>query len=176
MQSEVSIQYAKALYELVAEEEQGLFLENLQVLAEALNHPKVQSIFNHPQVSTVDKQQMLAEILENRVDGLFLAFINVLIDNKRLGMLPDIATAFQWFLDEAKELLDVHAYSRFPLGPAEKNALSAQLQGKYRRTIRLHEHHAPDVLGGVRLEIGKTVIDSSLQGRLDSLKENLLKG
>ena len=60
-----------------------------------------------------------------------------------------------------------------PLDPREVTALTSALSRVFGRALRLEIETRPEILGGVWVRIGDTVIDGSLRGRLETLRHHL---
>lgn len=60
-----------------------------------------------------------------------------------------------------------------PLSADKQQALAAALQGAFHRPLTLDVETAPDILGGVWVRVGDTVIDGSLRGKLETLRHHL---
>jgi F-type H+-transporting ATPase subunit delta len=59
------------------------------------------------------------------------------------------------------------------LSEAQKRALRDALLRVFHRPLQLEIEQRPDILGGVWVRVGDTVIDGSLRGRLDALQHHL---
>jgi F-type H+-transporting ATPase subunit delta len=59
--------------------------------------------------------------------------------------------------------------SAAPLDAQQQQALSAALQRKLKRNVRLHCETDPTLIGGAVLRAGDLVIDGSLRSRLDRI-------
>ena len=60
-----------------------------------------------------------------------------------------------------------------PLGDDERERLSTALTRQYGREIHVNEVVDPQVIGGIRVEIGDDVIDGTIVGRLDDARRRL---
>jgi len=59
------------------------------------------------------------------------------------------------------------------LGPDELQALKEILERRFQQELELEVSLDPSILGGVWVRVGDTVIDGSLQGRLETLRHHL---
>ena len=83
MINEVSLQYAKSLYELSTNLEKDL--NDLKVLTNAiLESNELVKVLKHPSISKDEKKQIFKELLKEKVENYFLYFIYVLVDNDRI--------------------------------------------------------------------------------------------
>jgi hypothetical protein len=60
-----------------------------------------------------------------------------------------------------------------PLTSHEQARLQAALERYFACPIQIEQDMAPEVIGGVWVRVGDTVIDGSIRGRLESLNQHL---
>ena len=157
--------YARAAFE-EARKDAGLapWSEALQAAAIVVQDPRV-----------------TPEQLAGLVDGIAAAplgehganFVRTLADNRRLGYLPEIAELFDTLKDAAEGVEDVTVTSAAPLDEAQRRKLSAALERRLRRKVRLHCEIDPALIGGALLRAGDLVIDGSLRTRLERIAYEL---
>ena len=100
-------------------------------------------------------------------------FVRTLAANGRLGFLPEIATLFDTFKDEAQGTTDVTVTSATTLDAAQQAKLAAALEKRLKRKVRLHCDTDPALIGGAVLRAGDLVIDGSLRTRLERIAYEL---
>jgi F-type H+-transporting ATPase subunit delta len=77
-------------------------------------------------------------------------------------------------VDERAGVVEARVSTAQPLSDAQSRALQASLSARTGKSIRLVAAQDPALLGGVKVQVGSTVFDASLQGRLRLLKLQLL--
>ena len=77
-------------------------------------------------------------------------------------------------MDQRAGVVEAKVASAQPLSEAQAKALQAALAQRTGKSIRLVASQDPALLGGVKVQVGSTVFDASLQGRLRLLKQQLL--
>jgi len=77
-------------------------------------------------------------------------------------------------VDERAGIVEAKVASAQPLSEVQSKALVASLGARTGKTIRLTWSQDPALLGGLRVQVGSTVLDASLQGQLRQLKAQLL--
>jgi F-type H+-transporting ATPase subunit delta len=119
---------------------------------------------------------VLADLLKGQVrnETLWLAQYVIRAGRARdlpgaLGHLAELAAA-----DRGRRVAEVH--SAVPLDSGERDRLSEALTRIVRRPVELRVLIDPSVIGGVRIEVGNTIIDGTVRHRLDQLRETLLLG
>lgn len=104
------------------------------------------------------------------VEGL----VDALASNGDLALLPDVTRAVLKITRE--EIVIAHVTTARPLEPAQEKNLQKRLQDKFNKRVQMKIAEDPELLGGLKVQVGDTVIDSTLRGRLDRLRDQLIHG
>jgi F-type H+-transporting ATPase subunit delta len=62
--------------------------------------------------------------------------------------------------------------SATPMSSSEQSQLTDSLTRRYGQGLQISFAHNPALLGGLRIQVGSTVIDGTVQGRLHALEES----
>lgn len=100
-------------------------------------------------------------------------FASVLVDNRRLDVLPEISQLFVELKDALESTREAVVSSAFPLNDAQLASLVADLEGKFGCKIKATVELAPELIGGVRIALGDQVIDASVRGKLNAMAVSL---
>ena len=92
MITSVSLQYAKALFDLGKEKQlEDIYYADLKMVCEALNeNNKIWKVLSNPLINLEERKNILKNIFQNSVHEEFLHFLFVLVDNFRLEEITDI--------------------------------------------------------------------------------------
>jgi F-type H+-transporting ATPase subunit delta len=139
--------------------------------------------------AAVANEQMLECIVDPRVapdalTELFLGvageltaeqgnFARVLVDNRRLDVLPEISVLFGELKNAQEGTHEAVVSSAFPLDAAQLSNLVADLEQKLGFKIEATVEIAPELIGGVRIALGDQVIDASVRGKLNAMAVSL---
>ncbi len=93
-------------------------------------------------------------------------FVQVLADNERLAVLPEISTLFDALRNAHEGVLDARIASAYPLDEQQAAGIVAALEQKYGKQIKATVHVDAELIGGVSIRIGDEVIDASVRGKL----------
>lgn len=93
-------------------------------------------------------------------------FVQVLADNERLAVLPEISTLFDALRNAHEGVLDAQIASAYPLDEQQAAGIVAALEQKYGKQIKATVHVDAELIGGVSIRIGDEVIDASVRGKL----------
>lgn len=173
----IAARYARAFAEVAAErkldpEKTVQELDELGALF--AQSQELHSVFLNPAVPHEDKLKLLDAIVKKiGGDKMLRNFLAVLVDQRRIGLMAEIAREFRDQFDERVGIADAQVSSARELSASEKKTLEAQLAGVTGKKIRARYAEDPALLGGVVVRIGSTIYDGSVRGRLQKLKEQI---
>jgi F-type H+-transporting ATPase subunit delta len=173
----IAQRYAKALFQAaldagVADEVFGDAESLAAVMSES---PMLQNFLGSPQVPTEDKHLLLDKALGGRAHKLFLDFLHVLMDKKRIMFARDIAQAYRYLYEKHKGIVQVKAITAVPLEDPQKEKLVRKLEEQTKKTIQLTHIVDPNILGGMILKMEDRLIDGSVRYQLEELKRRLME-
>jgi F-type H+-transporting ATPase subunit delta len=100
----------------------------------------------------------------------------LLVRRGRIAQLPRVAAEFARLDDKRNGLTHATATSAAPLGPDEVRAITARLEELTGGRVVLETGVDADLLGGVVVRVGDRLIDGSVRGRLERLRNQLASG
>ena len=170
--------YAKAVYEKATAEEKT---EQWQFFLTALAQVTGDAEFSKRLGAhgfLAEFQSWLEEFFQaTRQSGLSSEeknFLNVLHENNRLQVIPEIAQQFEVLLNEGKNRIPVTVYTAKSLTSAQKQSIIAFLKKKAQgRGLLLKIIEKPELIAGVKIEYDGMVIDQSIQGRITNFARKL---
>jgi F-type H+-transporting ATPase subunit delta len=166
--------YARAAFEEArAHERLAPWSEALHIAAQVVKDPRVAELLGDPRVTPEQLSQLINDIAGPKLDGQGANLVRTLADNHRLAFLPEIATLFDTFKDEALGVADVTVTSAAPLDAGQQQTLARALERRLNRKVQLHCETDPDLIGGAILRSGDLVIDGSLRTRLNRIAYEL---
>ena len=165
--------YAEAFYARAAEDgdPEGAGAE----LAEASRvlAPRLAAL-KDPRLPAREKKAALREAAPD-LAARTRAFLELLIDNKRLGLLPAAAEELGRIVDERAGRVRAQVRSAAELSGAELDALAQRLKLRSGKEVLVEAKVDPDLLGGGGVRMGDLVLDGSLQGELRALAQRLIE-
>lgn len=138
-----------------------------------VSHPDVASFLTSPAVGRKAKTAAITSALKGASE-LLRGLVGVLTQNNRLDLLRGVAAAYQQLLDQRAGRVPVKVTAALELTDEERNRLAENLRAVLRREPVLNVLVDPDLLGGLVVQVGDTVIDTSVRSRLHSLRSILL--
>ena len=162
--------YAKAAFELAREH--GDFVRWSTLLAAAaavVQDSRVARLLSSPRVQTSELIDLIAAACGDALGVSGRNFLSTLAQNRRLGVLPEVAAHFEELRAEFENVADAHVTSAVELNAAQLERLGTAVQRRLKREVRLHCAVDATLIGGAIVRAGDFVIDGSLRGRLERL-------
>ncbi|GED63858.1 MULTISPECIES: F0F1 ATP synthase subunit delta [Lysinibacillus] len=174
--SAVAKRYAQALFELAQQKnilaEVGADLNELTKIVK--ESPDLLTLLNAPKFSIGRKKQMVAEIFAGATPEVLRA-VQLLVEKKRVNEVKLIANAYAELAAKAQGTADATVFSTRALSAEESANISttfAKLVGK--QSLNITNEIDPSLLGGIRVQIGNHIYDSSVANKLERLKRELI--
>ncbi|MDQ2971651.1 MAG: F0F1 ATP synthase subunit delta [Pseudomonadota bacterium] len=161
--------YARAAFELAQESRAlGEWASKLAFAAQVAVEPQVGTLLGDPRLAPNELTSLFLPQNEP-ADSPFEALVQLLADNGRLRVLPEIAALFEQYKRETEHVLKVRVRSAAPIDAAEVLRLREALKRRFKREIDMEQALDPSILGGAVIDAGEMVIDGSVRGRLARL-------
>jgi F-type H+-transporting ATPase subunit delta len=177
-QSRLARVYAEALLQAAlkksAQAPIDLGEEMLQLRLGLSTHPEVAEFLASPALGKKGKLEFLEPILQGRASELLRGLVWTLWKNNRLNVFRSVVAAYLQILDERAGRVAVKVTAAIPLTDEQKDQLVAIVKGATQREPVLHVKVDPELLGGMIVQVGDTVADTSVRSRLQSLRTLLL--
>lgn len=163
--------YARAAFNAARDEGRiKAWSDALAFAARVAGDPQAAAALKHPQLTP----RLAAQLLVNDAsDATFVRFVEMLADNRRLPLLPEIAGLFEQLRAEAERVVKARVRSATTLGDADLAAIHDGLRRRFGREVELQTELDPSLIGGAVIEAGDVVIDGSVRGKLERLQSAL---
>ncbi len=168
--------YAKALF-AVGKEEGKLeeYNDALQGVAElyASGADLADALTNPLYPLDVREKVMEGIVASMGVEKIMANFLNLLVEKKRAGILPEIAEEFQAMVDEEKNVSHGSVVSAVELSAELQAKVQATLEKLTGKTVELTTSIDPSIIGGIVAKVGDLELDGSIRTQLASLKDSI---
>jgi F-type H+-transporting ATPase subunit delta len=169
--------YAEALFEAARErgELEGV-LDDLREFVETLHESEELRLFFYGgQIPEREKRRAIDALTEDMALSA-RNFLKVLSDNGREEILEEVLLRYEELVKEHLDRVEVEVTTAMELSDEElgriKERLGRILEG---REVILQTRVDPDLLGGAVFRFGGRMMDSSVRGQLQSLREEMLE-
>ena len=166
--------YAEAVFELAKSSDAlARWSEMLAFISAVAADENMQRLSNDPRLDRARFLELFLNICGKNVSDEGANFVHLLLENRRLSLMPEIVLQFEALKAEAEARLEATVVSAFPLEAAQIKTLGDALKRKFGRDVNLTSQVDKTLLGGVVIRAGDLVIDGSLRGRLAELAVHL---
>jgi F-type H+-transporting ATPase subunit delta len=138
--------------------------------------PRLSRVLRAPTIPTDQKKELLQRLFGSRVSPLAARFLSLVVERRRETILNEVFVEFSRLANEARNILAVQVTAATPLTDQERDALATALTQRTGKTVTLELKIDPQILGGLMLRMGDTVIDGSVRSRLNQLRDRLQSG
>lgn len=169
--------YAEALFDIgLKEKSVGSIYDDLHAVDEAINglDPELRNLFNMPQLRREDKGRIFTKAFEGKVGRPVLGLLLLLVEKRREPLLDNIVQEFARYRDLHEGRVQATVTTARKLDSDLAEALQAALEKRTKRTVVLNERVNPDVLGGIRVKVGDSVLDGTVRRALQDLRRTLV--
>ncbi|QJR80962.1 F0F1 ATP synthase subunit delta [Alteromonas pelagimontana] len=165
--------YAKAAFDFAVEHNAIAQWQDMLNFAGAVSSNKEMHQYLTGAVAPDTLADIFINVCGEQLDQHGQNLVKVLAENKRLAVLPDISEMFDAFKAEYEKQVDVDVTSAIALTDAQKSELSATLEKRLARKVKLNCNVDPALIAGFIVKAGDTVIDGSVKSKLNRLADAL---
>jgi F-type H+-transporting ATPase subunit delta len=166
--------YAKAIFDIAVENNTlQQWSEVLAGLATTAQETVFINFIINPRVTAKQRENLLVGIVEQCLGNAGKNFIQILANNQRLDIFPELAVTYEQMRTEYENITPIKAIAAYPLTAEQQTKLELALQKRLQKKVALQYTVDQKLLGGMMLYIGDTIIDGSLRNKLDRLKQDL---
>ncbi len=139
------------------------------------NNESLQDMWESPMIPGSKKHLLLSEVFSESVHTLTLSFLQLLADKRRENILGEVRHEVHLLGDASRKLVRAEATFAVQPTPEEQQQLAQSLAARTGDRVELTCHIDPSILGGVVVRMRDTIIDGSVRGTLETLREKLLQ-
>lgn len=172
--STIARPYAVAAFKL-AKEQNALakWSEMLGFASAVVNDAQMNAYIQDPKVVSSDLEAAFLKVIGDKLNENGQNLIKVLVEYNRLSILPAITTAFEELKAADEGTLEAQIIAAAKPSAAETKDLVKRLEAKFGKKIEASVSVDPEIIGGIKIIVGDTVIDASVKGQLQNLAYTL---
>ena len=170
--------YALALYELAKENSE------LNKVEDGMNGIKVllnessdfKEMILNPTVTKEEKNKVIIKIVDQyNFCQTLKKFLGFLTTKNRLFFLNQIIGSFLDLISSSKGELKAKLLSSKKLSKTELEKIRNELSKDFQSPIKIDYKHDPDLIGGLVIQVGSVMVDTSIKGKLRQLQKNMIE-
>lgn len=162
--------YAEAVFAL-AQEQNALarWSEVLAFTAAVASDAQMGALIGNPKLTLAEQERAFFSVCEGQLDDSAKNLMRLLLENRRLRLLPAVRTLFEALKSAQEGVLEANIVTAFPLQDAETKDIVNRLEKRFKRRIQPSVQVDPELLGGLRIVVGDVVFDASVRGQLQKM-------
>ena len=162
--------YAVAVFRLAKEKKSlAIWSDELALLSAIASNEHIQTAIDSPKLAASELERIFLKVTEGKLSAEAVNLVKVLVEYSRLGVLPDIAEAFELLKAEDEGTLEAEITAAAKPTDAQVKIVVKQLEAKFGKKVEAQVKLDPALIGGIKIVIGDTVIDASVRGQLQTL-------
>lgn len=166
--------YAEAAFRLAREQKAlAAWSSALGRMAQVADDPEAAVLIGHPNVAAAQVEGLFRAAAGEAANDELGNFIRLLADNGRLTCLPDIARQFEDMKHGEEGVKDAVIHSAFALDDAQVQNLKTLLEGRFGSRLQLSVVVESELIGGIKAVVGDQVLDTSVRGKLETMRTAL---
>ncbi len=168
--------YAAALFQFCVNE--GCVDEvyaNLKAVDDLMRQsPQFKNMWSSPLIPSGRKRAIIGKLFEGNVHSATLAFLRLLVDKRREDTLAEIPAELGQLIDIAANRM--RAVATFAVQPTEDEiaGIIASLKQRTGKDVTVSVKVDKAILGGVVVRMDDIVLDGSIRGSLEKIREHML--
>ncbi|MCB5185728.1 F0F1 ATP synthase subunit delta [Methylobacillus gramineus] len=166
--------YAVAVYRL-AKEKNALadWSHMLNLLATIAADEQMRAFIDNPKVVAADLERVFLSVSGDKLNETGNNLVKLLVEYGRLSILPEIAAAFEDLKAQEEGVLEAEITAATQPSDAEVAAVVKRLETKFGKKVEASVKVDPEIIGGIKIVVGDTVIDASVRGQLQEMAYTL---
>ncbi len=171
--------YAAALIQAAQKDGKlDLMLEQLTMLVRDVfeAQPLLEKFLGSGAIRRDTKRAAIERAFDGKADPLLINFLQVLNNHERLDLVRAIWSCYRELHDKLKSRMRVKVRSAAPLTSEQEAALKQELHDEFNLDPVLEIRVVPELLGGMTVQVGDRVFDSTVKTRLERLRNQLMAG
>jgi len=162
--------YAVAAFRLAKEQNSlARWSEMLGYASAVASDAQIKAVIDDPKVIASDLERLFLSLCEKKLDKAGENLIKMLVEYGRLALLPEVAQAFEELKAQDEGVLEAEITAATQPSDSEIKALVKRLEAKFGKKIETSVKVDPEIIGGIKIVIGDTVIDASVRGQLQEM-------
>lgn len=168
--STIARPYATAVFNFANENKNlSSWSDTLALLSGVIKDGSIQSIIEDSKVLDSERQDLILNVCKGKIDEYEINFVKLLVENKRLVILPEISQFFEELKAEAEGSIEAELIMAEQPSKKTVDELLKSLEKKFNKKIEGKVVIDKNIIGGTKIIVGDSVIDASVRAQLDNL-------
>jgi F-type H+-transporting ATPase subunit delta len=168
--------YAEAAFSLAKERgELSNWSDALALMVAVFENAQMQAVIASPKVTAADVERVMLATCGERIDANARNFIQLLASNGRLTVLPQIQQLFEHRKAQDEGTIEAQISTAYALDDGQLQQIVTLLAKRFQKNISPAVDVDPELIGGIKVQVGDKVWDASVRGSLQQMAATLTK-
>jgi F-type H+-transporting ATPase subunit delta len=172
--STIARPYAEAAFKRALETDQiDQWSDQLAVLSAMVSDSQMREVLDDATQRVEDRVGLVFDVCPDELIDEVKNFVNILAENDRLTVLPEIESNYNAIKVDHNGMIDVEVVSAYAVSESQEQLLVKALEKRLGKKINISSREDADLIGGVIIKAGDLVIDGSIRGKLGQMTTEL---
>lgn len=135
--------------------------------------PLFYELYTSPQILREEKKKVINEVFGNELSPVLINLLYLLIDKRRTREIYGIVKQYVKLVDKHRGVVSGMMYLAQPCSEAIREKVEAKLSEITEKNIRLKVVVDPTIVGGVKVQVGDQVVDTTIATQLSDLRNSI---
>ncbi len=169
--------YAEAAFELASRDSSHAgWARDLETAAAIIADERVSHVLDNPSIPQPERQKIVGDMFAGRIAAPCLNLVRLLVERGRAELAPQIAAEYRRLMNRHQGVVEAVVTSAAPLTSDETEALRRRIEAMAGTSIDLRTELDTTLIGGLTVKVGGRLLDASVRGRLERLRDELVAG
>ena len=166
--------YAEALFRVAQKDDLTKWATIVSELATIGADPELRDLANHPKLDKVQFVDLLLSLLSSSQQAEVRNFLELLVRNDRIVLLPEIAEQFHDLKNLSEGTADAEIISAYPMSESQLHEVLQTLEKRFMRKLNVTVTEDTSLIGGIVVIVGDEMLDLSVRAKLQRMQEALI--
>ena len=170
----IAKRYARAIFDIASEDQSyDDWLNKLKLISDTRAEVNFANVLNSTKLSFSKKMNLIDDVFSNKLNKLQLNFLKLLTKNQSFFIIQDIYKQFLGLVEKRNNLIRVTVTSPYQISDDLKNQILNLVNDISGADSIIEEKIDSELIGGVVIRLGDTVIDGSIKNKVKQLRREL---
>ena len=171
----IAKRYARAIFDIASEDQSyDDWLNKLKLISDTRAEVNFANVLNSTKLSFSKKMNLIDDVFSNKLNKLQLNFLKLLTKNQSFFIIQDIYKQFLGLVEKRNNLIRVTVTSPYQISDDLKNQILNLVNDISGADSIIEEKIDSELIGGVVIRLGDTVIDGSMKNKVKQLRRELV--
>jgi F-type H+-transporting ATPase subunit delta len=171
--SSTARRYAEAAFDVAHQDGNAdQWLADLRRVQQLLDRPIVRQYFEEPNVSREEKVETLPRLFPDLPEHV-LNLLRILTNKHRMHLIPAVADELERLIRESRGITEATVTVARPVDEQERREIAQRLGTLLGKQVVIHTEVDESIIGGIVIRIGDQLMDASVAGRFERLRQEL---